>query len=137
MNQPSCKERVTKEWADRKADLVKLWETYENGKEEAEDIGSIYDYGLGFDYVAPRTFKDQRKGYFRYQFSWGGPSDEIRYYIDGDHKPYRIEYWFLDWFDGAHKVLSGKDFELMSNYFEWFNDTGIVQDQLHKAEVEA
>jgi hypothetical protein len=33
--------------------------------------------------------------YYRIQFSWGGPSDELRIYHD------RVEYRFMDWFDGA------------------------------------
>jgi hypothetical protein len=65
-----------------------------------------YEYGLCFDYVAPGTFNDQDEGYWRYQLSWGGPSDEIRFYSsDGKHL-YKAEYWFLDWFDGAHKLVT-------------------------------
>src|SRR6056297_1667106 len=61
------------------------------------------EYALAFDFVAPDTFDDQSRGYFRYQISWGGPSDEIRFYCDhGQPTPDCIEYWFLDWFDGAH-----------------------------------
>ena len=48
------------------------------------------------DFVEAGTFREQREDYVRYQFSWGGPSDELRFYKNGD-----IEYWFLDWFDGA------------------------------------
>jgi hypothetical protein len=86
--------------------------------------GSIYEYGLCFDYVAPGTFNDQDEGYFRYQLSWGGPSDEFRIYAQGreyDWSIYRIEYWFLDWYDGASRTLSGDDrdfiLELMYNLF--------------------
>lgn len=64
------------------------------------DYGSLYDYGLSFDYVPGGTFVDQPNGYFRYQLSWGGPSDELRVYLDVELKPYRMEYWFLDWFTG-------------------------------------
>ena len=70
--------------------------------EDVDDLGSFYDYGLSADYVAPETFEDQKEGYFRYQLSWGGPSEEIRfYYSPGAHNPYQIEFVFLDWFSGV------------------------------------
>ncbi len=65
--------------------------------------------GLCFDYVEPNTFNDQLEGYWRWQLSWGGPADEFRIYVN----PYgevvhRIEYWYLDWWDGAHVTLDEK-----------------------------
>ena len=33
---------------------------------------------LSTDYVPSNTFNDQDEGYYRIQFSWGGPSDELR-----------------------------------------------------------
>ncbi len=62
--------------------------------------------GLCFDYVDPNTFNDQKEGYWRWQLSWGGPGDEFRIYINPDKSVHRIEYWYLDWFDGAHVILS-------------------------------
>ena len=62
--------------------------------------------GLCFDYVDPNTFNDQREGYWRWQLSWGGPGDEFRIYINPDKSVHRIEYWYLDWYDGAHVTLS-------------------------------
>ena len=61
-----------------------------------EEVGNLSDYGLSFGYVELGTFNDQNEDYFRYQFSWGGPSDELRIYEDGT-----IEYVFLDWFVGV------------------------------------
>lgn len=80
-----CKDRVEEEWKGRQKDL-----------EDPE-----FDY-LGFDYVEPGTWVDQLEGYFRWQFSWGGPSDELRAYVNKDLSIHRLEYWFLDWGDGAH-----------------------------------
>lgn len=37
------------------------------------------EYALCFDYVASGTFSDQEEAYFRYQISWGGPSEELRF----------------------------------------------------------
>ena len=56
---------------------------------------------LAWDYVAPFTFPDQKAGYFRLQLSWGGPSDEFRIYTDMQKDIKKIEYWYLDWGDGA------------------------------------
>jgi hypothetical protein len=71
-----------------------------------KDLGNLYEYGLCFDYVAPETFEGQKEPYWRYQLSWGGPSSEFRIYgnTTGEYSAsiYRIEYWFLDWFDGAN-----------------------------------
>ena len=125
--QKSCKERVAEHLKSRLSDLRRLWAAYEKGKEEVEDIGSIYDYGLCFDYVAPGTFHDQRRGYFRYQISWGGPSDEFRFYCDENLDVQRVEYWFLDWFDGAKKILHGEREALLLKYFEWFKECGTVE----------
>ena len=56
----------------------------------------LSEFGLGFWYVEPYTYEDQKEGYYKWQLSWGGPGDEIRIYNKD-----RIEYWYLDWFDGA------------------------------------
>ena len=69
-----------------------------------DGIGSFYDYGLSFDYVALDTFEDMENDYFRYQLSWGGPSDELRFYEDGT-----IEYVYMDWFCGAGVDVTYED----------------------------
>ena len=33
--------------------------------------------------------------------SWGGPSDEVRFYELKKGYVYRVTYAFLDWYDGA------------------------------------
>ena len=97
-----CSERIAAHWALRKKDF----EVFMRDPEGNEDLGPFYEYGLGFDYVAPNTFKGQRRGYWRYQLSWGGPSDELRFYGDEGMLITKVEYWFLDWFDGAHKNVT-------------------------------
>ena len=91
--QKTCKERVESHWKGRKKDLQALLDAEDNYTEE---LGYFNEYGLCLDFVEAGTFREQREDYVRYQFSWGGPSDELRFYKNGD-----IEYWFLDWFDGA------------------------------------
>lgn len=66
----------------------------------------FFDYinqnALSWDYVEPGTFEDQEEGYYRLQLSWGGPSDEFRIYTIADTLEVDvIEYWYMDWFDGA------------------------------------
>jgi len=133
--QPTCKQRVRVHLEDRLGDLRKLWARYNAGTEEDDpDLGNLNEYGLSFDYVAAGTFTDQREGYFRYQLSWGGPSDEFRFFTDATLRVTRIEYWFLDWFDGAKITLKGKDEELMLELWSWFEEMGSVQAMLQKAE---
>ena len=86
--QPTCAELVDEQWKDRQEDL-------KNPEYEA----------LGFDYVEPHTFTDQPEGYWRWQFSWGGPSDELRGYVNEHDELHRLEYWYLDWGDGASILL--------------------------------
>jgi len=61
------------------------------------------------------VFSDQKEAYIRYQLSWGGPADEFRFFINPDYSIHRIEYWYLNWFDGAYVILGGEDFELMES----------------------
>ena len=72
----------------------------------------MHEYGLHFDFVEADTFEDQPDAYWRWQLSWGGPSDEFRFYKD-DH---RIEYRFHDWFDGAGRWLGGSNKDFMVDF---------------------
>ena len=99
----SCQELIHGQWQQRQ-----------------EDLKDREFYALGFDYVEPHTFTDQVEGYWRWQFSWGGPSDELRAYVNEHREIHRLEYWYLDWGDGAH-VLVQQDAEawgLMQDYIE-------------------
>ena len=91
--EPTCAELVAQQWKDRQEDL-------KDPEYEA----------LGFDYVEPHTWDNQPEGYWRWQFSWGGPSDELRGYVNEHGELHRLEYWYLDWGDGAH-VLVAQDAE--------------------------
>ena len=80
----TCAERIDEQWKLRR-----------------EDLSDPEFEGLGFDYVEPHTFTDQLEGYWRWQFSWGGPSDELRAFVNENKEIHRLEYWFMDWMDGA------------------------------------
>mgnify|MGYP001607415806 CR=1 FL=1 len=133
--QKKCWELVKDKLKSRISDLTKLWALYLEDREKSdENLGNMYEYGLSFDYVAPNTFEKQRRGYFRYQLSWGGPADEFRIYAAYDLKPYTIQYWYMDWFDGAGKILYGKDFKLIAEIFEmFFVDSSTAQEAYKKA----
>ena len=128
----TCQDRVNARLKSRLQDLSKLWKAYSEGNEDkySDELGNIFEYGLCFDYVAQDTFDDQKEGYFRYQLSWGGPSDEFRFYCNLDYTPYKTEYWFLDWFDGASVDVT--DNQLLQDLFDWFKDCGTVEAKLEE-----
>jgi len=160
--QPTCAERVQDALKSRISDIRIMWRADCEGIEDAYDLSwdefheehpdwsygdfidlrslpPFHEYGLAFDYVAPYTFTDQTEGYFRYQLSFGGPSEEFRFYVSpsarGSYTPHRIEFWFLDWFDGAPITLQqGSDaYALMREIFERFDECGITQAEVAKA----
>ena len=110
----TCKERINDEYADRIEtiesilDRIDLQRFKKGNGHDIEDPDYVEvaeteldEYGLCFDYVEPNTFEDQKRGYLRWQLSWGGPSDEFRFFIDEQGGITDIEYHFMDWFDGA------------------------------------
>ena len=125
--------RIEPHLAGRIDDLTRLWKAYCDGVESLDDLGSIFEYGLCFDYVAPDTFEDQSEGYFRYQISWGGPSDEFRFFVNPDFTCHRIEYWFLDWFDGAYRILTGANEALLRELWDWLSESEAPRAALDKS----
>jgi len=93
----SCADLVQKQFKGRLKDL-----------EVTDPEDENYIEGLCFDYVEPKTWPDQLEGYWRWQLSWGGPGDEFHIFVNPDKSVHRIEYWYLDWFDGAHVTLDAK-----------------------------
>jgi hypothetical protein len=130
-DQLTCEQRVDSELEGTLVDILKLWNMkYDNPDAEDYELGTLANYGLGFDYVAPHTFEDQDTGYFRWLLSSGGPSDEFRFYASPTPHGWvvnQIEYWFLNWFDGAHRELHAKDKTLLVNIFNDFNSMGTTQ----------
>ena len=93
---------------EEKRELYEVFDPYEAKRMSDEEIDEYVneercyewfsEYGLGLDVVEPCTFRDQPERFMRYQFSWGGPQEEIRFYYDcGATMPNYIEFWFLDW----------------------------------------
>lgn len=152
----ACKNRIASHYKGRRKDFAVLFAlmngqtTKPNIKHFASDFGIELDngatndqyseaaneafcnYGLSIDYVAPGTFDRQKEGYLRYQLSWGGPSDEIRFfYTPGANEPYKIQYVLLDWFDGAKKNVTNDN--VMLEIWYWLNDIGTPHFEYEKA----
>lgn len=88
-----------------------------NHIEECKQCGSkdIDDWG-GNEVCCCRCGEPQsRVDYYCYQLSYGGPSDEIRFYKD------KIEYVYLDWFCGIGFDISNEDWAqwLKSDFSEF------------------
>ena len=86
-------------------------ETYNNAQDE------WHDFGLSYQYVEPFTFDDQRDGYWRFQISFGGPSEELRAWFDSNDQLRALEFWFLDWGEGA--MVDVIDCATMRQAIEW------------------
>lgn len=130
----SCKSRWFPHKNSRLRDLRRLFAAYQAGEDSklykrvSAELGDFHDYGLCFDYVTPGTFNGQREGYWRYQLSWGGPSDEFRFYASSpESTPHRIEYVFLDWFDGCTRKLRGKDEAFLTEIWNDFQECGMIE----------
>jgi len=88
-------------------------------------IERFNQYGLSFDYV--ELDKDTEQDYFRYQLSYGGPSDEIRFYDNG-----AIEYVFLDWFCGVGFNVTNDD--VFKQVRDWFRDCDMLNFEQERSE---
>jgi hypothetical protein len=109
-----CAELVLDKFKERAAEIEGVYRYYDldEAKRSAHVLHNqlsgdwageaLENYGLDFSYVAPDDFTiTSPLGYYRWQLSWGGPSDEFRIYVDNMTRPVRVEYWFTDWFDWA------------------------------------
>ena len=99
INNETCADRITESIISRGEDFKRFMNA-----EDEETQEEFYNYGLCVDMVSVGTFRDQNEPYLRYQISYGGPSEELRFYQNGT-----VEFWFLDWYDGAHKIITSLD----------------------------
>ena len=121
----TCADRVADHWNNRRGDLREFRDAGPGTDFTNPEGYEFYEYALCFDYV------DQigkAPGYWRYQMSTGGPQEEIRYYATKDipSDGYLgdmtcVEFWLLDWFDGAPAELVGDDLELALWVFQMHN----------------
>ena len=89
------------------------------------EYGELNEYGLSMDFADFGDEEDDK--FFRYQFSWGGPQEEIRIYATG-----RMEFWYLDWGTGEH--VDGEDF---TDFIEYVTGLSIEQIRQKVEDFEA
>ncbi len=111
--QKTCAELISARYVDRLKQFDDAW-----NDDSIFFPQYLSENTLAFDFVEPYTFKDQPDGYWRMQISWGGPSDEVRWYSDGEPYGYnKITYSYMDWFDGASKLVQD---DIIYNICEMF-----------------
>ena len=130
-----CKDKVRGAYRNRTGEVRKLWNLYKKDSEARTADGEQWtEYGLAFDYVAPGTFGDQKRGYFRYQISYGGPSEEFRFYSDENLNITGCYFWFLHWFDGASVRVTGRNLDTWREIWEGFKEIDLLTPKMKEAE---
>ena len=119
MSDETCKTRWRPYKNSRVSDIRKLLKSYYDGEEEHEELGNVFDYGLEFTYI--RGNRDHY-GYWCFLISWGGPSEEFRFYADREYRVYKIEFAFMDWFDCHSRKLYGNDHKVLEEFWELLVD---------------
>ena len=121
-----CCDLVQQKFNETEADFKSASEFFEAMEEatEGEAIALIavdkhkgnyyHEYECLFDYVHQTALSwdhveadGKDAGYYRLQFSWGGPSDECRIYSN------LTEYWYMDWFDSASVEVPEESYTAM------------------------
>ena len=114
MSEPTCEERIDEYLATVSGEIKEMY------KADVENCGGGFDphHALHVDVIVDENGDPQ---YGQYLMSWGGPSDELRFYYNG-----KIEYVFMDWFDSAtrdvteHEWAEWLKYELISREPRFF-----------------
>tara|TARA_R110002020_G_scaffold5103_3_gene21633 strand:+ start:1960 stop:2343 length:384 start_codon:yes stop_codon:yes gene_type:complete len=94
-----CEERIAGHWESRRSDLI--------GMIEGERYDELGEYFLEATHVeahpaiSPKGLHLQHAPFYKLGISWGGPSEEIRFYQDGT-----AEFVLCDWGDIASLVFA-------------------------------
>ncbi len=122
MNNLKCADLIQQKFQDRNNDISDIFQLKNDYQEYENSYEALNEFGLSIDYIEPNTFEDQEHGYIRYQLSWGGPSDELRFYLDDNKELYKCDYAYMDWFDGAVIDVTEEENikELYDNYINLF-----------------
>ena len=103
---PTPRERAYSLMYSRLEDL----HAFNSGNYDPEEIGEPNEYGLCIDMVEAGTFENQCP-YIRFQISWGGPSEEFRFYSDGS-----ASFVFMDWSEYEEITLYRDDRETVEHH---------------------
>ena len=133
----SIEDRARIHLTSRAKDINDIMDRRESEDQEESDQADeeFYQYGLSFDYVHPFTFDDQRAGYWRWQISWGGPSEEFRIYVDEHNQPKAIDFTYLDWGEGHSITLDNRNHSRsyykqgIFNAIDYFLDNNSLTDE--------
>jgi len=99
----TCEERIDGELKDRIEDIKEIVES-------EDPVEAINEYALALS----KTVN------YKLELSWGGPQDYFIFEYDLDSKELvGITYHFLDWFDGAERIISprSKEWEILEQLF--------------------
>ena len=125
----SCSRRVRGAFESRMQDIRTLWTAPE---QETPELGPLCEYGLCMDFVEAGTFTGQRAPYWRYQLCCGGPTEEFRVYLNGE-----VEFWLLDWFDGACVEVTGEDAATIREIVEMARPESRTETAAHASRMNA
>ena len=91
----SCEDQIDARFYDRYLEFEKAF------KDQVFLPNDFFEQiGLGVDLIEKEEFGHDDH-FIRYQLSWGGPSDEFRFWKNG-----KISYHFMDWYDHAEKDIT-------------------------------
>ena len=127
---PKCADLIGEHLESRMEDISAAWAAYLRGEEDGpEDTGPIEQYGLSFAY---HPGEGSQRGYWCWLISWGGPSEEFRFYGESVHEYHatldRIEFRYHDWFDGAGQdiPIDSKHGQILAAWFANLGECGSV-----------
>ena len=117
-NNKTCSELIEDELKRRIEDFEQALRNYEENNYEKIEIDG-YEYEDVLDWLIDYSLGVYDDNYYRakrLELSWGGPQDYFLYFP----KLERIEYHYLDWYDGASLVLDedGEAFKIMKEIFK-------------------
>ena len=103
---PTPRERAYSLMNSRLEDL----RAFNSNNYDPEEMGEPEYYGLSLDMVEAGTFENQFP-FIRFQISWGGPSEEFRFYSDG-----KTSFVFMDWGEFEEITLYSDDRETVETF---------------------
>jgi len=117
MTRRKCEKRIDEALQDRIERFKKALDEFnKTGKIKEDDV--VYESFL--EWLSENCLavsKDPHYRAIKLELSYGGPQDYFLFFDDGT-----IEYYFLDWFDGAKRELIGEDYEVMDGVASYLKE---------------
>ena len=103
-------------------DMIEGMESSDMIVEQDDATTRFHEYGLSLDW---QEIREGELPYLKYLISWGGPSEEIRFYPKTFSMQYgictlgKIEFVHKDWFDNARRDITHLDWAVwLRDYFQ-------------------